>query len=108
MKTTSPNWSKIEHTFNAKNDNAGKADTRFKDVDLEFLKDRRIEIDAILAKVGAERFFEFIRYNLRNISSTRDYNRAIKISFEFYNRDTIDILPETLEISLNVFKLSLK
>lgn len=85
-----------EHPFNAKNDNAGKADTRFKDVDLEFLKDRRIEIDAILAKVGAERFFEFIRYNLRNISSTRDYNRAIKISFEFYNRDTIDILPETI------------
>jgi hypothetical protein len=48
-----------EHLFNAKNDNAGKADTRLEAVDLEFLNDRRIEIDAILTKVGAERFFEF-------------------------------------------------
>ena len=31
-----------------------------------------------------------------NISSTRDYNRAIKISIEFYNKDAINILPETI------------
>ena len=82
-----------KHLLNSKNDNAGKVDTRFEGVDLEFLSDRRIEIDAILAKVGAERFFEFILHNLKQISPTRDYNRATNLSTKFYDKDTIDILP---------------
>jgi hypothetical protein len=82
-----------EHLINSKNDNAGKADTRFGGVDLKFLKDRRIEIDAILAKVGAERFFEFIMHTLKQLSPTRDYNRATNLSIEFYDKAVIDILP---------------
>jgi hypothetical protein len=89
-----------EHLINSKNDNAGKADTRFEGVDLEFLKDRRIEIDAILAKVGAERFFEFIMHELNALSPTRNYNRAIDISIEFYNKDAIDILPTPVKTLL--------
>jgi hypothetical protein len=82
-----------KHPHDGKNDNAGKADSRFKDVDLEFLMHRHIEIDAFLAKVGPERFFEFIMYKLEQLSPTRNYNRAIDLSAEFYNRNAIDILP---------------
>lgn len=85
------------HQLKAKNDNAGKPDTRFKDIDLEFLKDRRIEIDAILAKVGGERFFEFIIHKLKQVSDTRDYNRAIDISTQFYNDESINILPDPIK-----------
>lgn len=62
-------------------------------MDLEFLKERRIEIDAVLAKVGGEKFFEFVKYSLKQISATRDYNRAIEISTKLYNKGSIDILP---------------
>lgn len=82
------------HASNAKNDNAGEFDDRFKDIDLEFLKNRRIEIDAILAKVGVERFFGFIMYKLKEQSPTRNYNRAISISTEFCDKDALDILPD--------------
>jgi hypothetical protein len=82
-----------KHPHNGKNDNAGKADSRFKDVDLEFLTHRHIEIDAILAKVGPEGFFEFIMHKLKQLSPIRNYNRAIDLSAEFYDRDAIDILP---------------
>jgi hypothetical protein len=81
------------HSSKAKNDNAGKIDTRFRDVDLEFLKYRRIEIDAILAKVGGEKFFEYIMYSLNNISSTRNYNRAISLSTDFFNHENVLMLP---------------
>jgi DNA topoisomerase VI subunit A len=36
-----------------------EGDERFKNVDIEFLKEQRIEIDAILAQVGDERFWEY-------------------------------------------------
>lgn len=85
-----------KHPYNAKNDNTGKSDTRFKAVDLEFLKYRRIEIDAVLAKVGAERFFEFIMHELTKISITRNYNRAIDLSTEFHNKENIEILPSSI------------
>ncbi|MGH9977848.1 MAG: hypothetical protein ACRD8Z_18735, partial [Nitrososphaeraceae archaeon] len=85
------------HPSNAKNDNVGELDDRFKDVDLEFLKHRRIEIDAILAKVGVERFFEFIMYKLKEQSPTRNYNRAISISTEFCDKDALDILPDSVK-----------
>lgn len=87
---------KGKHPSDAKNDNAGEFDDRFEDVDLGFLKDRRIEIDAILAKVGSERFFEFIKHELKRISATRNYNRAIDISTEFYNKDIAEFLPDPI------------
>ena len=37
---------------------SGEEDDRFKDIDTRFLKDERVELDAILATVGDERFFE--------------------------------------------------
>jgi hypothetical protein len=85
-----------EHPINAKSDNAGKADTRFEGVDLEFLKDRRIEIDAILARVGAERFFEFIKHKLKQLGPSRNYNRVIELSTKFYDKDAIKILPDPI------------
>lgn len=88
---------KGQHSPNAKNDNAGKSDTRFKDVDLAFLKYRRIEIDAILAKVGGERFFKFVMHKLKQISPIRDYNRAIHLSTEFYNKENVSILPDPVK-----------
>jgi hypothetical protein len=92
------------HPSNAKNDNAGEFDDRFRDVDLGFLKYRRIEIDAILAKVGGERFFEFIMYKLKEISPNRDYNRAITISTELFNKDNFDLLPESIKKFLTVIQ----
>ncbi|MGC1133753.1 MAG: hypothetical protein WA941_13085 [Nitrososphaeraceae archaeon] len=90
------------HPDNAKSDNAGEFDDRFESVDLEFLMHRRIEIDAILAKVGDERFFEFIMYKLKEISPNRDYNRAITISTELFNKDNFDLLPEPVKKFLTV------
>lgn len=84
------------HNSKAKNNNAGKFDTRFKDIDLEFLKHRRIEIDAILANVGGEKFFEYIMYSLNNISSTRNYNRAINLTTEFFNQENVLMLPSSV------------
>ena len=92
------------HPSNAKNDNVGEFDDRFKDVDLKFLEYRRIEIDAILAKVGGERFFEFIMYKLRELSPTRNYNRAITISTELFNKDIFDLLPEPIKNFLKVIQ----
>lgn len=85
------------HPTNAKNDNAGVFDNRFEDVDLRFLKYRRIEIDAILAQVGGERFFEFIMYKLKELSPTRDYNRTITISTELLNKDNFGLLPDPVK-----------
>jgi hypothetical protein len=92
------------HPSNAKNDNTGEFDNRFKDVDLGFLKYRRIEIDAILAKVGGERFFEFIMYKLKELSPTRDYNRSITVSTELFNKDNFDLLPEPIRKFLAVIQ----
>ena len=92
------------HPSNAKNDNAGEFDDRFKNVDLGFLSHRRIEIDAILAKAGGERFFEFIMYKLKELSPTRDYNRAITVSTELFNRDNFDLLPASVKKFLTVIQ----
>lgn len=85
-----------KHGSKAKNNNAGKFDARFKDIDLDFLKHRRIEIDAILARVGGEKFFEYIMYFLNSISSTRNYNRAISLTTEFFNQEDVLILPSSV------------
>jgi hypothetical protein len=55
------------------------SDSRFSNVDIEFLKKQRVEIDAVLAKVGSERFFGYILDKLKEFYPTRDYNRAIEI-----------------------------
>ena len=58
----------------------GRIDRRFADVDVDFLDNERVELDAILAKVGDERFFQYILDTLEKLYPTRDYNRAIEIA----------------------------
>lgn len=55
-------------------------DSRFnsKDVvDIDFLRRRKIEIDAILAKVGPERFWQYLQDLLGKEFEKRDYGRVI-------------------------------
>jgi hypothetical protein len=68
------------------------ADARFKNVDIEFLKEQRIEIDAILAQVGDERFWEYILFKLKQLHPKRNYNRAIPFP-EKYSKEKSDLLP---------------
>ena len=58
----------------------GKKDERFREVDINFLDKERVELDAILAKVGDEKFFGYILHMLGRLYPNRDYNRAIEIS----------------------------
>jgi hypothetical protein len=48
-------------------------------IDKEFVKKRRVEIDAVLEQVGDERLWEYIVHKLIEQFPTRDYNRAISI-----------------------------
>lgn len=57
----------------------GRKDERFANVDVDFLDEERVELDAILAKVGDERFFQYITDTLKELYPKRDYNRAIEI-----------------------------
>jgi hypothetical protein len=56
-----------------------RVDGRFKDVDIDFLENKRVEIDAILSQVGGERLWEFIQRKLTELYPTRNYNRAIEL-----------------------------
>jgi hypothetical protein len=58
---------------------AEEPDERFRNIDVVFLETQRVELDAILAKVGDERFFEYIKDSLEELYPERDYNRAIDI-----------------------------
>jgi hypothetical protein len=69
------------------------SDARFKNADIEFLKEERIEIDAVLAQVGDERFWEYIMFKLKQLYPKRDYNRAISLP-ERYSKEKYDLLPQ--------------
>ena len=60
---------------------------------MAFLKHRHIEIDAVIAKVGDERFWDYIIDRLKQISLKLDYNRAITLP-EPYSKEKIDLLPK--------------
>jgi hypothetical protein len=64
--------------------------------DLKFLKDKRIEIDSIIANVGSEEFWEFIEHRLSEKFAKRNYNRAIDIA-EFVYPDIVKNMLEKLE-----------
>ena len=88
-----------------KTENAGKRDTRFKDIDISFLENERVEIDAVLAKVEEERFFEYIKDKMNELYPTRNYNRAIDIPTKYYNTgDVFNVLPETIRNVLTRIK----
>jgi hypothetical protein len=48
-------------------------------IDKEFVKKRRVEIDAVLEQVGDERLWEYIMKKLIELFPTRDYNRVISV-----------------------------
>jgi hypothetical protein len=73
-----------------------RADKRFKDVDIEFLRTKRIEINAIIAKVGDERFWNFIMDKLNERYPIRDYNRAMEPPSKDPDMDEIDIYPNPI------------
>lgn len=58
----------------------GRKDERFKDVDVDFLDSQRVELDAILAKVGDERFFQYVLDTLKKLYPKRDYNTKFSMS----------------------------
>jgi len=58
---------------------SGEFDNRFKDVDIDFLDTQRVELDAILAAVGEERLFEYIKDKFEELYPERDYNRVIEL-----------------------------
>jgi hypothetical protein len=64
--------------------------------DLYFLKDKRIEIDSIIANVGSEEFWEFIEHKLNERFVKRNYNRAIDVA-EFVYPDIVKDMIEKLE-----------
>jgi hypothetical protein len=68
-------------------------DARFMNLDIEFLKTSRIEINAIIAIVGEERFWEFIMYKLKELFPTRNLNRAIELPTKDPDLDEIDLYP---------------
>ena len=65
---------------------SGEEDDRFKDIDTDFLATERVELDAILAEVGEERVFNYIKKELSRIYPKRDYTRVIDIE-----QDLLDI-----------------
>jgi hypothetical protein len=65
---------------------SGEKDDRFKDIDTDFLKGERVELDAIPAKIGNERFFNYIKDRLTELYPKRDYTRVIDIE-----EDLLDI-----------------
>ena len=64
---------------------------RYKYIDLEYVKHKRIEIDSIVAAVGGERLWEFIVYKLEKLFPTRNYNRVISLP------STYDIYPDMIQ-----------
>ena len=61
---------------------SGESDHRFTHVDIDFIDNARVELDAIIAVVGDERFFQYILDTLKELYPNRDYNRAIDIPKE--------------------------
>jgi hypothetical protein len=73
------------------------SDDRFGAVDTGFLETTRIEIDAILAQVGAERFSNWIMERLKELYPTRNYNRAIELPAK-YSEERNNLLPEDAKV----------
>ena len=69
------------------------SDERFADLDIEFLKTSRIEINAVIAAVGDVRFWKFIMDKLQELYPTRNYNRAIKLPSKDTEADETDLYP---------------
>ena len=63
-----------------------------------------MELDAILAKVGDERFFQYILDTLKELYPKRDYNRAIDIETEelgVKHEESLEIIEEQIQNIVN-------
>jgi hypothetical protein len=74
-----------------------QTDKRFAELDIEFLKTSRIEINAVIAAVGDIRFWKFIVDKLRELYPTRNYNRAIKLPSKDLEDDETDLYPNAIK-----------
>lgn len=82
-------------------------DDRFADLDIEFLKTSRIEINAVIAAVGDQRFWNFIMDKLHELYPTRNYNRAIDLPSEDTDIDETDLYPNAIrKLILQVRKIA--
>lgn len=72
-------------------------DTRFKELDIDFLRTDRIEINAVIAQVGDLRFWNFIMDKLLQLYLFRDYNRAIELPSRDNEGDETELYPEAIE-----------
>jgi hypothetical protein len=71
-------------------------DPRFRDLDIGFLRENRIEINAVIAQVGDVRFWKFIMDKLQEIYPTRNYNRAIELPSQDLETDETDLYPNAI------------
>ncbi len=97
---TSANKDYVRSLVETGEHNDGRKDERFKDVDVDFLDEERIELDAILAKVGDERFFQYITDTLKDLYPKRDYNRAIEIPSDRLHarhEESIDMIDDQVQ-----------
>jgi hypothetical protein len=74
-----------------------QTDSRFAHLDIEFLRKSRIEINAVIAQVGDERFWEFIKEKVEEHFPTRNYNRAIDTPSKDKDADQIDLYPKGMK-----------
>jgi hypothetical protein len=74
-----------------------QTDERFADLDIEFLKTSRIEINAVIAAVGDVRFWKFIMDKLVELYPTRNYNRAIELPSKDTDADETDLYPNAIK-----------
>ena len=68
-------------------------DERFADLDIDFLRTNRIEINAVIAQVGDLRFWKFVMDKLQELYPTRNYNRAIELPSQDLENDETDLYP---------------
>lgn len=62
--------------------------------DLSFIEERKIELDSVIAKVGAAKFWEYLERKILQIAPRRNVNRAAE------EPDTIEVYPDYFSESL--------
>jgi hypothetical protein len=74
-----------------------KEDARFRNLDINFLRTSRMEINAVIAQVGDLRFWKFIMDKLQEVYPTRNYNRAIKLPNQDLENDETELYPNSIQ-----------
>ena len=74
----------VEETYSPDNNHTGPLKERAQydpnlKTYLEYISNKRIEIDSVLAKAGNEALWDFVIHKLIEIFPTRNYNRAINV-----------------------------